>query len=352
MVPESSRPAHGPQGPRSDLGPFSSASGLDRDLRRDRPLPAEHPRPLADQPQVPVGRQALVGLEAGLGGGRVRDLEDRRPLVDLVEHGDEDGVGAEPGQLVELLPEEPAAVAGDRRGRGGRPFQVRPGEAGVDDRQPGDPSPLAFPLVLGPVIHGGVAPALGVGRVVGDVPGGVGVEPAERGLPGGIGVLTPVPVAPADEVGGVGAGGLEEVGELVGQLGRHRDAGHPPVVAPDLDDGLAAVVEVAIVAGDAGVDQASPLAAQDVEGPAGRHPRDVEGDRPGPARGPGGLADVVEHPEARGRAIGRGAAGQVDDEVLEPGAVDPVVPHPLEVAEDRGRVVGAEQLGRAAVGRG
>ncbi len=60
-------------------------------------------------------------------------------------------------------------------------------------------------------------------------------------------------------------------------------------------------------------------------------------------------ADVIENAAMR-RGSRRGRiATQVDEELLEPDAVDPVVLHPAEMTEGRGRIVGAEQLGGLAI---
>src|SRR5262245_24033476 len=56
----------------------------DRDRRLVLSLAAQQLRPLAGQPQVPVGRQTVVGDKAARPGRGIAHLEYGRALVDLV----------------------------------------------------------------------------------------------------------------------------------------------------------------------------------------------------------------------------------------------------------------------------
>src|ERR1035437_3588028 len=57
---------------------------------------------------------------------------------------------------------------------------------------------------------------------------------------------------------------------------------------------------------------------------------------------------MVEHTQTGGIPVRHRSAGQVHEEMLQPGPVDAVITHPLEMAEHSPGVVGTEQLGLSA----
>src|SRR5262249_1781987 len=70
-------------------------SRLDRQCPLTLSLSPDHFRAFPRQPQIPVGRETVVSREVGLRRRAVRDLEDRRSFIDLIEHGDVDHLRTE-----------------------------------------------------------------------------------------------------------------------------------------------------------------------------------------------------------------------------------------------------------------
>lgn len=137
-----------------------------------------------------------------------------------------------------------------------------------------------------------------------------------------------------------------EIGQIEGALQL------PVIEAPDLHDGPPPLVQVAWPARDRPIDHPLPIRGQHLEDALGGHRRDVVGERPDP---PGLLhrpADVVHHAPAGRNAFRGSSAGQFDEELLQPGPVDAVIPHPPEMHADRRGGVGAEEFRGAAVGMG
>src|SRR4051812_39892142 len=106
---------------------------LDRERRLALSLTLNHFRAFPRQPQIPVGRQAVISLEAGLRGWAVADFEDRRCLMHFIEHGNVDHLHAEVCCRGELPPIELAAQPGNRCARCALALEVRPPETRIDD---------------------------------------------------------------------------------------------------------------------------------------------------------------------------------------------------------------------------
>ena len=179
-------------------------------------------------------------------------------------------------------------------------------------------------------------------RGVADVPRADHVEPAEGPGPLGVLLISPVPRAAADQRDPVSPVRLEEVDDAVGR-GRGEAVAEE---APDEQDRLAVVVQVAGVLRHLQlVHQPLPVPDQRVVDPVLGEVGHVVADGVDPARRPGRVPDVAEHPIER-------RVADVHEEPLDEHAVDAVLLHPAEVALDGQRVGRAEQVGLRAVGMG
>ena len=194
---------------------------------------------------------------------------------------------------------------------------------------------------------------LGGGLVASDGPGADDIGEFENVEAGGVGGGIAAAVTPVG--GNAGEGGhaaelgvaVEEAEELGGVF-----EGVAAVVAetdaPDGDEGFALMVEVMGVFVDAeGVAEVFPVLHDVSEDVALVEAGEVVHEGPGAAGLAGGGSDVFEDAVGVGAALGVFEYGA---EALEEDAVDLVLPHPFEVAEDGARVGGAEDLSGGAVG--
>ncbi len=298
-----------------------------------------------------VARQALVRQEPRLAHGRiVRALEDRGALVHLVEHRLVDHGRPRLAEGGVLRPEESPLEPRDLVERGPRDHVV-PAEAGEDDRQ----EILVLLAAPGEVaLRGGLRVASGGlgGAEPADRPGADDVRGADDFVE--LGVLHAVPLQRAP-VGGhaehhraaavVGIA-LQEAHELEALVQRVLPAVAEPD-APHGDDRPAAVAQVGGVLRDRhAVDQQLPVLDHSAGAPSPES-REVVHHRVRAAVAVGPLAAVAEH---GGELAEAGGVRHLGAEALHEHAVDPVVLHPLEVADHRLAVERAVHLRRPAVG--
>lgn len=320
-------------------------------------MAAERSGDLAGEPEVVVGGEVGVvdefeGVVDGRGGC---GFHDGGGFIELVKHGDVEAGGAVLEAGACLGPKELAIKAGDGveglvlAAHGG---EIAPTEAGEDDGEKGL-------LVLG--APGEVAGLEGgdvffglIGAVVAsDGPGADDVGEFEDVEAGGVGGGIAAAVTPVG--GNAGEGGhaaefgvaVEEAEEFGGFF-----EGVASVIAetdaPDGDQGFSMVVEVVWVFVDAeGVAEVFPILHDVSEDIAFFESAEVIHECPGSAGQAGGGADVFEHAVGMGAVFG---AFQDGAEALEEDAINLVLLHPFEVAEDGARVRGTEDLGGAAVG--
>ena len=84
--------------------------------------------------------------------GRVGNLENRRPLVDFIEHGNIDAVDLQPGEFVETAPSRTRRhAAAVHEAAGLLTLQVVPTEAWINNRHPQRTATIALLLVGGPI---------------------------------------------------------------------------------------------------------------------------------------------------------------------------------------------------------
>jgi hypothetical protein len=312
---------------------------------------------LAGEPEVVVGGEVGVvdefeGVVDGRGGG---GFHDGGGFIEFVKHGDVEAGGAVLEAGAGLGPEELAIESGDGvegfvlAAHGG---EVAPTEAGEDDGEKGF-LVLGAPGEVAGLEGGDVFFGLGRVLVASDGPGADDIGEFEDIEAGGVGGGIAAAVTPVG--GNAGEGGhaaefgvaVEEAEELGGVF-----KGVAAVVAeadaPDGDEGFALMVEVMGVFVDAeGVAEVFPVLHDVGEDVALVEAGEVEHEGPGAAGLAGGGADVFEDAVGVGAALGAFEHGA---EALEEDAVDLVLLHPFEVAEDGARVGGAEDLGGGAVG--
>lgn len=312
---------------------------------------------LAGEPEVVVGGEVGVvdefeGVVDGWGGG---GFHDGGGFIELVKHGDVEAGGAVLEAGAGLGPEELAIESGDGvegfvlAAHGG---EVAPTEAGEDDREEGF-LVVGAPGEVAGLEGGDVFFGLGGGLVATDGPGADDIGKVEDIEAGGVGggvapAVTPeggdacerghaaefgVAVEKAEEFGGF----FEGVAAVVAEAD-----------APDGDEGFALMVEVMGVFVDAeGVAEVFPVLHDVGEDIALVEAGEVIHEGPGAAGLAGGGADVVEDEVGVGAVFGAFEHGA---EALEEDAIDLVLLHPFEVADDGARVGGTEDLGGGAVG--
>ncbi len=139
---------------------------------------------------------------------------------------------------------------------------------------------------------------------------------------------------------------LEESQQLQ-TLGQRVPAVVTETESPDRDDGFAVVVQVGRILSDPHpIDQQLPIVHHATHLAAAQTGQIVH-DGVSPAVQIGSLAAVVQHDVDMSQALGM---GHVHDEALNEHAIDTAVLHPLEMAENRFAVEGAENLSRPTVG--
>ena len=232
------------------------------------------------------------------------------------------------------------------------PLEVGPAEAGERDRQEVE-SPGAAPEQVGLPHRGGVARGFGRRAVATDRPRRDHIGQLQHLVQRRIGNRVAGLRAPETghtehnrEAAGVRIV-LEEGEDLPPIVERGTGAVVQEAAAPEGEEGFAAVVQIRGVAREGGfAHQSAPVGDEEV-GLAGREAAEVVHEGVGPAVHARAFAAVGEHgvvvPE-------RVCVAERVDEALHEHAVDAVFAHPLEVAQHRGAEIGAENLGRAAVG--
>ncbi len=312
---------------------------------------ADHFAAGAGEFEVVVAAQAFVGDEVFADGDLVGDFIDGGAFVDFVEHADEDGFDVEGSEGGEFFPEELAFEAGDVGAARGPVMHVVPGEAGegVGHVAFGELAEFGDVGAPGVFLH-----AVDASEVVvaAGVPDGDGVEHAVDVVPGvvfagALGEGAPAGVDAADEVDAAVDGVfLEEVDEVCGLRGGEGVAVVVEAEAPEEDDGLALVVEVAGILADFDlVAEELPVVLDSVN--VGFAHGEVEHHGPDAAFAVGAFADVGEdHVDM----AGAGAAGGFADEAAEEDAIDAVLAHPLEVDEGGAFAEAAVEACGGAVG--
>src|SRR5579884_1523353 len=224
-----------------------------RDFLRQGGVTADHLRGRTCQLQIPVGRQSLIGHEMLAHRRLVRHLVDRCPLIDFVEHADEDRANAQRPENGELAPVELTLTPRDLCRSRLRPPQVIPGKAWecrghVALARVLQLGQVAFPDCFANTVHGGVV------AITAGIPGAEGVEGAVDLRPrllgaGGATSRPPVRVHSADEIDvAVLLVILEERDQLFGLLRRPGAVLEPE--PPQEHYRLALVVEIACILAD------------------------------------------------------------------------------------------------------